>query len=109
MFYKLDDNKNVIPCSAEEWEKLREEMFMNATKHIADDEINDKRISTVWLGLDHKFVGSNKPHVFETMVFTGDSGIEDYCERYSTWKEAEEGHQRAIEWVKNGCKDEEDI
>jgi hypothetical protein len=41
------------------------------------------------------------------MIFKGDNCL-DYQERYSTWKEAEEGHQKAIEWIKNGCKDEEE-
>jgi hypothetical protein len=27
---------------------------------------------------------------------------EIYCRRYSTWQEAEEGHRKAIEWVKEG-------
>ena len=46
------------------------------------------------------------PIVFETMVFDGDRS-DIYQERYATWKEAEDGHKRAIEWVKNGCKEDE--
>lgn len=98
----LDENKNVIPASLLEWgeffENTREERIVNRT------EINGLRVSTVFLGLDHSFDGSL--HIFETMVFKKKSEV-GYCERYSTWQEAEEGHKRAIEWVKNGCKDED--
>ena len=31
----------------------------------------------------------------------------DYQERYATWKEAEEGHKRAVQWVKEGCKEDD--
>jgi hypothetical protein len=41
------------------------------------------------------------------MVFKGKGSSEEYCDRYSTWQEAEEGHKVAVEWVKNGCKEED--
>jgi hypothetical protein len=72
---------------------------------VAKSEINDNRISTVWLGLDHNYFGG-PPLVFETMVFDKD-GKDIYMDRYTTWQEAEEGHQRAVEWVKNGCNEDE--
>lgn len=101
MYYKLDENKNVVPCSLEEWAKQRKEMERTHTKHVAEDIIDGKRISTVWLGIDHN-VYEKSPHVFETMIFNNiDSYVESYCNRYSTYKEALEGHKEAIEWVKN--------
>jgi hypothetical protein len=39
------------------------------------------------------------------MIFKAKRSL-DYCERYSTWDEALEGHNKAIEWVKDGCKDD---
>lgn len=104
-FYKLDENKNAIPCSAKEWGWQRQVMTRTNTKHVAEEQIGDFWISTVWLGINHQY-GNGKPLIFETMVFKNESGIDAYCDRYSTWKEAEEGHKRAVEWVKNGCKDE---
>lgn len=56
------------------------------------------RVSTVFLGLDHSFM-SKTPLLFETMIFGGDES-EEYQERYSTWKQAEEGHQKAVDMVK---------
>lgn len=51
-----------------------------------------RSISTVFLGLDHRFFGDGPPLLFETMMFPG-------CEmigRCSTWDEAEEMHERAV-------------
>ena len=68
-------------------------------------EVNGNLISTVDLGIDHSF-GIGEPLYYETMVFAknGKDIIFDdlYCERYSTEKEAIEGHKKAIELVKNG-------
>ena len=106
MFYKLDENKNAIPCSAKEWGDQREIMRRKKTKHVNDEMIDGKRISTVWLGLNHAIDDDSiKPLIFETMVFNEKDEI--YCEQFSTWTEAEEGHKRAVEWVLNGCKEDE--
>lgn len=92
--YKLDENKNAIPCSTEEWGRQLEEMNKNNTKHVAYETINDIDISTVWLGLDHQRMPRGKPLIFETMAFNKD-GRDIYCERYSTWQEAEIGHKKS--------------
>lgn len=108
MYYKLDENKNVIPSSLEEWANFIEGNSPTNYRHVGDEVINGYRISTVFLGLCHNFYhnSANIPIVFETMIFKEDKSL-DYQERYSTWKEAEEGHKRAIEWVKKGCKEDE--
>jgi hypothetical protein len=74
---------------------------------IGEDDIDNHRISTVWLGLNHRW-NSGPPLLFETMVFKNGDMAEEYCDRYSTWKEAEEGHEKAIQWVKDGCKIRDD-
>ncbi len=111
MYYKLDENKNVVPGTMDDVE----EIFTNHHKKIVKQEnVGDKFISTVFLSIDHGYprrsdhTENYRPVVFETMINdeTKDKWL-NYQERYHTWKEAEEGHQRAIEWVKNGCKDDE--
>lgn len=99
MYYKLDENKNVVPSSMEEWATFIDGSLPTNYRHVGDDMVDGKRVSTVFLGLCPNWIPESKvPIVFETMVFEDNSEI--YQERYSTWKEAEEGHQRAIEWVK---------
>lgn len=100
MKYYLLEDKTYRPATLMEWSEQFEEMSVNKTKHVGNDIIGDYHISTVWLGLDHNFLGG-KPLVFETMVFEHPRDSCDiYMERYSTWDEAVEGHKTAIEWVK---------
>ena len=58
-------------------------------KHVAGIQV-----STVFLGLDHRFFGDGPPLIFETMVFGGPH--DEAQERYCSWKAAEAGHKR---WV----------
>lgn len=55
----------------------------------------------MFLGLDHQF-GDGPPLLFETMVFKGESAFagEEFCERCSTWTEAEAMHQRGVEFAR---------
>ncbi len=100
----LDENNNAIPATLMEWSTFLEEATPRR-RRVGRDFINDCTVSTVFLGHDHYFCFNDdlppKLHIFETMVFKNESDI--YTDRYSTWQEAEEGHQKAIDWVKNGC------
>jgi len=103
-FYYLDENKKAIPCSSNEWSSY----FERNNRNLGDDDIEGKRVSTVFLGLNHNYHPTcTIPLIFETMVFN-ENHSDIYCERYSSWEEAEAGHQKAIQWVKEGCKDDEE-
>lgn len=56
-------------------------------------------VSTVWLGLDHRF-GPGKPLIFESMAFLRgpgeDLGDELDQKRYSTIEEARIGHEKMV-------------
>lgn len=54
-------------------------------------------ISTVFLGLDHRWSGG-PPLLFETMVFNGPLSEEQ--DRYTTWEQAVAGHKAMVERVK---------
>lgn len=76
--------------------------FTDSCQHVADDQLGDVRVSTVFLALDHNFSGEGPPLLFETMVF---GGVEDGRQwRYSTWREAEEGHAVVIQSVRQAMK-----
>lgn len=101
----LDENNNAIPANLMEWGEFLENSPIER-RRVARDVINGKLISTVFLGLDHSFNGSL--HIFETMIFESEENNNDiYCDRYSTWKEAEEGHKKAIQWVLEEYKENE--
>lgn len=105
LYYILNDDKTVSTCSFIE-HLMTFKKPSERVKHVADEIINKKRISTVFLNINHNLCDEGEPLLFETMVFSEGNWSEIYCERYSTWQEAEEGHKRAVEWVKNGCKEE---
>lgn len=109
----LDENNNPIPADLMTWG-----IFMEDETHrriVKKENVADVRVSTVFIGLDHKFSLQEEkehpdyePHIFETMIFTDHGrGHEIYCMRYATWQKAEEGHKRAVAWVMGGCLEEE--
>ena len=82
-----------------QWSKDLENKEM---QRVTQTTLADGRwISTVWLGLDHQY-GDGPPLIFETMVFSSRASYEDEDqERYSTEKEAVEGHERMVEKWRN--------
>ena len=70
-------------------------------RHIGQDGIGEVRVSTVWLGLDHRF-GEGPPLIFETMIFGGPQ--DNWQERYSTEEEALTGHRRVVEALRSGAE-----
>jgi hypothetical protein len=94
LYYRRDGT----PIPEEVWV----EGFGSENRTVAKDLLPDgKRVSTVFLGMDHNFYGDGPPLIFETMVFPAVGYIElDMC-RYSTEAEAVAGHQKMVEkWSK---------
>lgn len=73
-----------------EWAKW----FEKANRVVEQTKVDDVKVSTVFLGMDHSFF-DGPPILFETMIFGGPE--DGYQERYSTWDEAVKGHQFACE------------
>jgi len=59
--------------------------------------IGDVEISTVFLGLNHSFGLTDKPVLYETMVFGGKH--DGHCQRYCTREEAIAGHSLCVDMV----------
>lgn len=88
--YILKDKQPVPEPDIIAWAKW----FGTNKRHVAQDNVGESHVSTVFLGVDHNFIGG-RPVLFETMIFGGEHDQEQ--ERYCTWDEAEAGHAR---WVK---------
>ena len=106
-YYRLNEDRSVTPLpdgedAVLEWGKR----FENEDRQVAFDQVGNKRVSTVFLGLDHAFL-HGPPLIFETMVFGEDSDVEYDVWRYSTWDEAVEGHKQACASVTTGLSREE--
>lgn len=92
LYYILDSNNEPVPVSSvAEWALW--EASNPARRIVKQTNLPDgARVSTVFLGLNHAFA-QDRPVLFETMIFGGDN--DQFQERYYTWKEAEEGHDKS--------------
>jgi hypothetical protein len=70
--------------------------YETADRHVKRTELpGGIVVSTVFLGLDHRWHTMDGPPIlFETMIFGGDH--DEFQNRYSTWEEAEKGHEEAV-------------
>ena len=95
LFYVLRDREPVKVDSVEQW--ARE--FEKSDWKVAETKLPGVQVSTVFLGFGHAFAGG-PPLLFETMIFGGKH--DEYQARYSTWEEAEKGHEIALKLVGDG-------
>lgn len=71
--------------------------MQDAERKVAFNEIDGVRVSTVFLGLDHRFDNGGDPILFETMIFGGDH--DQYQARATTWADAEHEHAKALKLI----------
>ena len=82
------------------WELLEDWDY----KRVDSTDVGPYWVSTVWLGLDHRYSGDGPPLIFETMVFLkGERDDEEHVGlqdidvvRYSSLEQAQEGHQTMV-------------
>ena len=90
MSHYILEGKTPIIASAHQWAIW----FGIADRTVKKTTISgDVEVSTVFLGIDHQF-GDGPPLLFETMIFGGKRDQEQW--RYTTWDEAEAGHDMVI-------------
>lgn len=83
-------------------------------KRVAQAFVGPCWISTVWLGIDHRF-GKGPPLIFETMIFVRPDGpvhpsiqeMDNECWRCSTEAQALAGHDQVVAAVRNLLADVE--
>lgn len=101
--YILLPDRTIVEVDMMEWAHW----FETADRHIGLTVTEFHTISTIFLGLDHRFgFGNGPPILFETMVFDKeghDSPLVDFpvhtshdCMRYSSLDDAEAGHAAMV-------------
>jgi hypothetical protein len=93
-WYILDENNKPVRSTIVDCGKWLEEN--PERKAVKQEHIDDIFISTVFLGLDHAW-DSDIPVLWETMIFRGEH--DQYMDRYTSYEEALEGHQTALNLV----------
>lgn len=104
--YGMYYNREGKPITMWEWARLSQ---LPGYKRIAVTMLPDgRRVSTIWLGLNHSFWPDRPIHIFETMVFSaethtielGSGPREVHAEegqwRYTTEAEALAGHEAVV-------------
>lgn len=91
--YVLDaENRPVRIHDLREWGQWFEH---SSNRIVGMTQINSEvHVSTVFLGLDHRFGGNGPPLLFETMVFGGPMDQEQW--RYSSWDDAAANHEMVV-------------
>ncbi len=111
--YILDDENRPVACDAATWGRW---FSANTERRIvAQTDLGLVWVSTVFLGIDHRFRGGGPPLLFETMVFASEThtvtmpgggsyeshadlyGVQD---RYASWDDAATGHAVTVKRVK---------
>ena len=98
--YVLDlHNRPVLETDCLKWAKW----FETASRTVAREKVGRSEVSTVFLGLDHRFTADGPPILWETMVFGGPMSHEmDRCS--GTIEQAEAMHARMCEKVRKHKK-----
>lgn len=95
LFYKLDENKEINPCTLMEWHD-----FFTTHRFIDHFEVDGYEINMVFLG--------TVPRFFEIHVFKDGNPIETFAtyESYITYAELLDGKERLIQYIKNKTKED---
>jgi hypothetical protein len=100
--YILDENGEPRP----EPDTLKWGQWMEADKRrvLQQDHIGGYFVSTIFLGLDHNFLGSGPPVLWETMIFAEteaklDAPYNDFQKRYTSQEDALAGHGKIVQML----------
>lgn len=91
-YYVLDADNRVVAANLIERAQWFEAI---GNRVVGYTQITSEcQVSTVFLGLDHRFGGDGPPLVFETMIFGGP--LQGSVWRYSSYDDADAGHKAAV-------------
>ena len=94
--FKLDGHE-VVACDDEmDWAMWN--FGPDQNRHVGDETVDGYRVSTVFLGWVHG-IAEGPPLLFETMIFSPE-GAPYALDRYCTWEEAEAGHARMLQLLR---------
>lgn len=92
LYYRLNEFCDPVACDQDQMV-----LAFRARRHVAETYVLGCRVSTVFLVIDHSFMGT-VPVLFETMIFDSNGDGLGFG-RYSYWDAAWIGHQYAVGFV----------
>jgi hypothetical protein len=97
-WYKINDDKTTEQLPEGTYPSYED--CTDENRRVGDNTVNDIRVSTVFIQLDHNWDPDGQPLLFETMIFGGEYDNDMW--RYTTWNEAKAGHERIVNCLKEG-------
>lgn len=97
--YILDQNHKPVAVDLMTWAAWFENIDNRRVATTDGEDATGKwRLSSVCLGINHRFSGDGPPILFETVIFREDKEAEDHndCWRFATWNECESFHRRKV-------------
>ena len=97
-YYMLNNTRPVATNDVIEWGKW----FETTDRKVAETKVirpgkENLLVSTVFLGIDYSLGQGSALELFETMIFVDNGDFQDiYCQRSSTWTEAQTAHIMAV-------------
>lgn len=91
------------------WVAMVESPWAEENKRVRSTYLVDRRtgisawVSTVWLGLDHNFLRTGPPMIFETMIFGKEWDGPQW--RHASIQSAVTGHYEAVAEARSGMTD----
>ena len=99
MFYILEDNMPVACNSGPEWQEWIDQA--GDRRIVAQDDMGDFLVSTVFQGVDPVVPDSPTPLLFETLIYDRNGQVAGNRGLYPTWAMAEAGHRRGVLSLRN--------
>ena len=98
----LDDANNPIPMPESEfleWGRWHREAEASGRRMVAETQIEAFRVWTFFGGCDNNWDGGT-PVLFESRVSEGGEKRDLYLRRYTTWTDAEAGHEALCDQIR---------
>lgn len=97
LYYVLDESNKPKPVAdVIEWS----DWMKTHPNRIAYDKVGEAEVSTIFLGINHRFTEDGTPILWETMVFNGPLAGE--CSRYTSHSMAIAGHAATVARIRSG-------
>jgi hypothetical protein len=91
LFYVLDADNRPVKADVLTWGQF----FGSERRWIGFTQITSEiSVSTIFVGVDHRFGGKGPPLLFETMIFGGP--LDGYQWRYASYDDAQTGHAATV-------------
>lgn len=100
MFYLLNSDRQPYEVHQHTFSAANFFNPANKSRIVAQEDVGEAWVSTVFLGMKHGEGSDGRPLLFETFVIHKPDDDSNVVRRYATWEEAEAGHAEIKEQIR---------